>query len=646
MSDSKKWTQDEDDFLKSNYGKWYTKAIAEELGRSEASIRKRAHMLGLSDSQDRFGDFTKEAISYLKTHYAGGSTKDIAEYLNKSESRTRALALQLGLKKKRSIEWSEEDIEFLKENLSLPYKDLEQKLDRTQLMISKKIKDLGLKKLSVRSWSKTQVEFLEENYKKIPLLEIRKEIHKGERNTKEKLIELGFEKKGPGVAWTDEEMTILKDCTNKYTTSQLTKMIKRTAGSIASKKKELGFVFNYMTIHQWKDTIVRLSKEGLYVNKIAKEIGYPLRVLNQYCLNENIHINHDPSIDNAYNKAISKGFNNPVDINDPKLIFCEWFVYWYDHYRKSQVVEKTKERYYAIYVTLHDEGLGKLKIRNITRGDVQKYVNWYGKDHAKVTVLGYLQIIRAAFKDAMYEGITTNNPAGNINLVFSEQKMSVKERKEKRDEKKWLEIEEYQKLRYFLLFNLGNTLKEEPDYSSGTYPNQVYYMLIFIALKTGARLGEVLGLTSEDVLPGTKELIIEKSWEYTNRGFKPTKNEASVRNTIVDEETISTLKQYVQWRDRYLETDENTLFILKNYRMHSSQLNKTLADILKGLAIPPITMHKLRHTQASYLLAKGIPEGLIAKRLGHSDTTMVRRVYGHLLKDAEESGNQRILELI
>lgn len=645
MRESEKWTREEDEFVKANYGKWYTRAMAEELGRSEAAIRKRAYVIGAANSFDRFSDFSEEAVSYLKAHYADTPTKEIAEYLNKSEVRTRNFALQLGLTKRKNIEWSEEDTKFLKENLSLPYRELEERLGRTQLMIKKKIKELGLEKLSVREWSEAQVEYLKANYQKMPLSEIRKEIHKGEKNTNDKLIELGLKDKGR-AAWTEEEINLIQNSTNKYTTSQLVKMLNRTADSINYQKKKMGFVFNSLTIPEWKDTITRLSENGVYINKIAKEIAYPLSVVRQYCLKENIPINYDPSTDNAYSRAVSKGFNNPVDLQDVQLTFCEWFVYWFDHYKVSQLTEKTKERYYAIYASVHDEGLGTLKIRDISRKDVQKYINWYGENHAKQTVLGYLQIIRSAFKNAMYEGIITKNPAGNINLVYTEQRLSVKERKKKREEKKWLEIEEYQKLRYFLLFNLGNALKEKPDNSRGTYPVQVYYMVIFIALKTGARLAEVLGLTADDIDYRTQELVIEKSWDYTNRGFQPTKNEASVRRTLVDEESISILREYVAWRDRYLTTDENTLFILENHRIHSSQLNNVLADVLRELDIEPITMHKLRHTHASYLLSKAIPEKLIAKRLGHSDTTMLRRVYGHLLKDTEDAGNQRIMELI
>jgi integrase len=45
---------------------------------------------------------------------------------------------------------------------------------------------------------------------------------------------------------------------------------------------------------------------------------------------------------------------------------------------------------------------------------------------------------------------------------------------------------------------------------------------------------------------------------------------------------------------------------------------------------PPITFHGLRHTWASHAVMNGVPLIIVAKNLGHKDTRMVERVYGHL----------------
>jgi integrase len=45
---------------------------------------------------------------------------------------------------------------------------------------------------------------------------------------------------------------------------------------------------------------------------------------------------------------------------------------------------------------------------------------------------------------------------------------------------------------------------------------------------------------------------------------------------------------------------------------------------------PAITFHILRHTWASLAVMAGVPLMVVAKNLGHSDTRMVEKHYGHL----------------
>ena len=47
----------------------------------------------------------------------------------------------------------------------------------------------------------------------------------------------------------------------------------------------------------------------------------------------------------------------------------------------------------------------------------------------------------------------------------------------------------------------------------------------------------------------------------------------------------------------------------------------------------PINFHSLRHTFASLAIMDGVPIMIVAKNLGHVDTRMVERHYGHLAPD-------------
>jgi integrase len=62
-----------------------------------------------------------------------------------------------------------------------------------------------------------------------------------------------------------------------------------------------------------------------------------------------------------------------------------------------------------------------------------------------------------------------------------------------------------------------------------------------------------------------------------------------------------------------------------------SEQQRPLAAACTAARIEPsINFHGLRHTYASRLAMRGVPLAVIAAQLGHSDTRMVEKHYGHL----------------
>ena len=62
----------------------------------------------------------------------------------------------------------------------------------------------------------------------------------------------------------------------------------------------------------------------------------------------------------------------------------------------------------------------------------------------------------------------------------------------------------------------------------------------------------------------------------------------------------------------------------------SEQQRPLGAACAKAKIDPPVNFHGLRHTYASRLAMRGVPLAVIAVQLGHSDTRMVEKHYGHL----------------
>jgi integrase len=59
-----------------------------------------------------------------------------------------------------------------------------------------------------------------------------------------------------------------------------------------------------------------------------------------------------------------------------------------------------------------------------------------------------------------------------------------------------------------------------------------------------------------------------------------------------------------------------------------------MAKACQDAGIEPVGFHELRHTYASHLVNRGVPLAYVAAQLGHADTRMVMRYYGHLAPSA------------
>ena len=61
---------------------------------------------------------------------------------------------------------------------------------------------------------------------------------------------------------------------------------------------------------------------------------------------------------------------------------------------------------------------------------------------------------------------------------------------------------------------------------------------------------------------------------------------------------------------------------------------------MAAIGMPAVTLHSLRHTHASMLIASGVDILTISRRLGHSSPTITLSVYGHLIHGTDDRAAQ------
>lgn len=173
----------------------------------------------------------------------------------------------------------------------------------------------------------------------------------------------------------------------------------------------------------------------------------------------------------------------------------------------------------------------------------------------------------------------------------------------------------------------------------------IFKTIIYLALDTGMRKSELMGLKWEDIDFTKATININKQRHYV-QGFGTiedrTKTEAGNRTVTVSKIVISLLRTY-----KY-EQNKNRLklgtawistpyvFVHENGRAISSNLPyKWFVDFLKRHNLPKITFHQLRHTNASILIASGEDIVTVSGRLGHADKNVTLNTYSHMIRSRE-----------
>jgi integrase len=134
-------------------------------------------------------------------------------------------------------------------------------------------------------------------------------------------------------------------------------------------------------------------------------------------------------------------------------------------------------------------------------------------------------------------------------------------------------------------------------------------------LVTGARYGELCRTDVRDFNPDSASMLVRES-----KGGKP-------RHIPLDDEAAAFLASITAGR-----APSEPLFVRGDGgRWGKSHQRRPLLEACKAARIEPaIGFHVLRHTWASLRIMAGLPLMVAAQVLGHSDTRMVERHYGHL----------------
>lgn len=168
----------------------------------------------------------------------------------------------------------------------------------------------------------------------------------------------------------------------------------------------------------------------------------------------------------------------------------------------------------------------------------------------------------------------------------------------------------------FLTFHEANCLIEFAD--------DRWRPMIVVALKTGLRLGELLGLKWDCVDFERKMLIVRRA---VSRGVLGTPKNHRSRMVPLGKVALAALKSIPKGSNDFVFSN------LDGKPLTESQCKRPLKRAFRDAGLRELAWHALRHTFASHLVMKGAPLRSVQELMGHSDIRMTMR-YSHLTDEA------------
>jgi integrase len=139
--------------------------------------------------------------------------------------------------------------------------------------------------------------------------------------------------------------------------------------------------------------------------------------------------------------------------------------------------------------------------------------------------------------------------------------------------------------------------------------------MVLAALQTGARYGELCRLEAADFNSDTGTIAVRQS------------KSGKARHVVLTEEGVALFSQLAAGKTSHkllLTHTSGSPFTTSNQQQPMIEASQ------KAKIKPRVSFHILRHCYASLAVMNGMPLMVVAKNLGHSDTRMVEKHYGHL----------------
>jgi integrase len=307
-----------------------------------------------------------------------------------------------------------------------------------------------------------------------------------------------------------------------------------------------------------------------------------------------------------------------------KLLLGDYLDRWLQDYARGKLAATTL-RSYEETVRVHlAPALGHVPLARLSAPTIQAYLNQKLQHDLSVTTVRYhAAVLHGALRRAVRWGLLVRNPLEFVDLP--------------RPRRKEMRVWDEEQIRLFL----GEAKK-----------SSAHYALYLMAVTTGMRQGELLGLRWRDIDFVLGAATVQQTF-YRLGGeqlFRTPKTPASRRTvefspTVVDElRKVRASQASVRCGLGSAYEEYDLVFCQRNGKpLHAHNvIQRDFRRVIARAGVPRVRFHDLRHCHATHLLRQGENPKVVQERLGHSTPAFTLSVYGHVLPGMQRDAARRL----
>ena len=319
----------------------------------------------------------------------------------------------------------------------------------------------------------------------------------------------------------------------------------------------------------------------------------------------------------------------------PFTVKDAWDLYWKDAQRRGVKALGRLDCAWRLWI---EPEFGPLEVERLTQDRIERWHHAMSLEAPKVRRKKFATGPAFGAKPETEEQIRRRKVTANRVLTILRSALNFAKRKRKATgpAENWREVKPFERVDAARLRFLS--VEEQQRLVNACDPD--FRCLVQGALFTGARAGELGRLQVKDFDLQNGSVFIAKSKSGKPRHIHLTSEALEFFQEQVaarePEALLFTHEAYGDMRRVEPETRKPVAKVRRGWK-HSDYLRRWPVAC-EAAKVGAMTFHELRHTYASALVNAGVPLVFIAAQLGHTDTRMVEKHYGHLspsaLKDA------------